>query len=84
MASSSAFSDPFALEFLTGLSEVVEEHGISIVLMPLARREQASGGTDADQSDVTAVLHANIDALHHPLPRDPPGDAWQGLAAFDW
>jgi DNA-binding LacI/PurR family transcriptional regulator len=58
-----AFSDPFAIEFLTGLSEVLEEHGISIVLMPLSRRAAGSSGTEADQSDVTAVRHANIDAL---------------------
>ena len=57
-----AFSDPFAIEFLTGLSEVVEEHGISIVLMPLSRRGPSSG-TDLDQADVTAVRQANIDAL---------------------
>jgi DNA-binding LacI/PurR family transcriptional regulator len=68
-----AFSDPFAIEFLTGLSEVVEEHGISIVLMPLARRAAGSARTDADQSDVTAVLHANIDALTIlSLPADHP------------
>jgi DNA-binding LacI/PurR family transcriptional regulator len=58
-----AFSDPFAIEFLTGLSEVLEEHGISILLMPLSRRAAGSSGTEADQSDVTAVRHANIDAL---------------------
>jgi DNA-binding LacI/PurR family transcriptional regulator len=56
-----AFSDPFAVEFLTGLSEVVEEHGISIVLMPLSR-PTAGSPTQAD-SDVTAIRHANIDAL---------------------
>lgn len=58
-----AFSDPFAIEFLTGLSEVLEEYGISIVLMPLSRPGAGSSGTDADHSDVTAVRHANIDAL---------------------
>ena len=58
-----AFSDPFAVEFLTGLSEILEEHGISIVLMPLSRREADSSETETDQSDVTAVRHANIDAL---------------------
>ena len=58
-----AFSDPFAIEFLTGLSEVLEEHGISIVLMPLSRQEASTSETDAGQSDVTAVRHANIDAL---------------------
>jgi DNA-binding LacI/PurR family transcriptional regulator len=58
-----AFSDPFAIEFLTGLSEVLEEHGISIVLMPWSRREAGLSAADADQGDVTAVRHANIDAL---------------------
>jgi DNA-binding LacI/PurR family transcriptional regulator len=68
-----AFSDPFAIEFLTGLSEVVEEHGISIVLMPLSRAESGFSGTNADQSDVTAVRHANIDALTIlSLPADHP------------
>jgi DNA-binding LacI/PurR family transcriptional regulator len=67
-----AFSDPFAIEFLTGLSEVVEEHGISIVLMPLSRRGPSSG-TDLDQADVTAVRQANIDALTIlSLPADHP------------
>src|SRR5215218_7999763 len=59
-----AFSDPFAIEFLTGLSEVVEEHGISIVLMPLSRRiEGTSTQTHADDRDLIAVRNANIDAL---------------------
>jgi DNA-binding LacI/PurR family transcriptional regulator len=52
-----AFSDPFAVEFLTGLAEVVEEQGISIVLTPL----------------VTAVRNANVDALAIlSLPTDHP------------
>jgi DNA-binding LacI/PurR family transcriptional regulator len=68
-----AFSDPFAIEFLTGLSEVVEEHGISIVLMPLSRRRAGSSGTEAEQSDVTSVRQANIDALTIlSLPADHP------------
>ena len=50
-----AFSDPYAIGFLSGLSEVVEEHHISIVLMPLSLH--------GDELDVTAVRHANIDAL---------------------
>jgi DNA-binding LacI/PurR family transcriptional regulator len=59
-----AFSDPFAIEFLTGLSEVVEEHGISIVLMPLSRRiDEASRLSSDDDRDLTAVRNANIDAL---------------------
>ena len=58
-----AFSDPFAIEFLTGLSEVVEEHGISIVLMPLSRQSADSTFTGADDHDVSAVRNANIDAL---------------------
>jgi DNA-binding LacI/PurR family transcriptional regulator len=69
-----AFSDPFAVEFLTGLSEVVEEHGISIVLMPLATRTpDPPGGTHADNHDVAAVRNANIDALAIlSLPTDHP------------
>ena len=58
-----AFSDPFAIEFLTGLSEVVEEHGISIVLMPVSRRATGSAQAEMDGTDVIAVRQANIDAL---------------------
>lgn len=51
-----AFSDPFAVGFLTGLSEVVEERGsTSILLLPLTL-------TDGEP-DVTTVQQANIDAL---------------------
>ena len=50
-----AFSDPYAIGFLTGLCEVVEQRHISIVLMPL--------WLDGDELDVTAVRHAKIDAL---------------------
>ncbi|MFP5283359.1 MAG: LacI family DNA-binding transcriptional regulator, partial [Actinomycetes bacterium] len=50
-----AFSDPYAIGFLAGLSEVVEESRVSIVLMPLA--------LDGDQPDLTAVRSAAIDAL---------------------
>lgn len=68
-----AFSDPFAIEFLTGLSEVVEEHGISIVLMPVSRGAPGSSPAVADENDVTAVRNANIDALTIlSLPGDHP------------
>ena len=50
-----AFSDPYAIGFLTGLCEVVEQRHISIVLMPLSFQ--------GDELDVTAVRHAKIDAL---------------------
>ena len=50
-----AFSDPYAIGFLTGLSEVVEQHGVSLVLMPLAVTD--------DGADLTAVRQATIDAL---------------------
>jgi len=67
-----AFSDPFAVEFLTGLSEVVEEHGISIVLMPLSAPTNGSP-PNADGRDLTAVRNANIDALAIlSLPTDHP------------
>ncbi len=63
-----AFSDPFAVELLTGVSEVAEEQGISIVLMPLA------GG--ASGSDVTSVRQASIDAMATlSLPKDHPAYA---------
>jgi DNA-binding LacI/PurR family transcriptional regulator len=69
-----AFSDPFAVEFLTGLSEVVEAHGISIVLMPLsARTDEPTDVRNADDRDLTAVRNANIDALAIlSLPTDHP------------
>jgi DNA-binding LacI/PurR family transcriptional regulator len=69
-----AFSDPFAVEFLTGLSEVVEAQGISIVLMPLSAPIDGSGTRpNADDSDLTAVRNANIDALAIlSLPTDHP------------
>jgi DNA-binding LacI/PurR family transcriptional regulator len=69
-----AFSDPFAVEFLTGLSEVVEKHGISIVLMPLSAPTNGSETPDnADDSALTAVRNANIDALAIlSLPMDHP------------
>jgi len=69
-----AFSDPFAVEFLTGLSEVVEEHGISVVLMPLATRTAGPAAhSKMDDYDVSAVRKANIDALAIlSLPTDHP------------
>jgi DNA-binding LacI/PurR family transcriptional regulator len=68
-----AFSDPFAIEFLTGVSEVVEEHGISIVLMPLSGRAGSPSHDDADGRDIIAVRNANIDALAIlSLPTDHP------------
>ena len=69
-----AFSDPFAVEFLTCLSEVVEEHGISIVLMPLATRTaDPAAQSKMDDYDVSAVRKANIDALAIlSLPTDHP------------
>lgn len=51
-----AFSDPFAVGFLTGLSEVVEDRDTSILLLPLTM-------TDDREPDVTTVRQANIDAL---------------------
>ena len=74
-----AFSDPFAIEFLTGLSEVVEEHGISIVLMPVSRR--ATTTAETNETDVTAVRQANIDALTIlSLPADTRLRCWQERA----
>nr|WP_239579148.1 LacI family DNA-binding transcriptional regulator [Microlunatus panaciterrae] len=50
-----AFSDPYAVGFLTGLSQVVERQGTSIVLLPVTMN-----GSDPD---VTAVSRATIDAV---------------------
>ena len=77
----SRFSDPFAIEFLTGVSEVVEENlGISIVLMPVSRRAPGSSPTEADESDVTAVRNARISmpSLSFPFRRPPGGHAGEG------
>ncbi len=50
-----AFSDPYAIGFLSGLAEVVEADGTSIVLLPIS--------VSAEEPDVTAVRQANVDAL---------------------
>ncbi|MCW2811091.1 MAG: LacI family transcriptional regulator [Friedmanniella sp.] len=50
-----AFSDPYAVEFLTGVTEAVEQQNISVLLMPLAWSD--------GEADVTALRQANIDAL---------------------
>jgi DNA-binding LacI/PurR family transcriptional regulator len=50
-----AFSDPYVIELLTGVSEVAESRAISIVLMPLA----AEGG----EHDLRSVRQASIDAM---------------------
>ncbi|HEY5821076.1 MAG TPA: LacI family DNA-binding transcriptional regulator [Propionibacteriaceae bacterium] len=50
-----AFSDPFYIEFLTGVSQVAEQHDISIVLMPLAQ--------EADNGALTSIRQASIDAM---------------------
>jgi DNA-binding LacI/PurR family transcriptional regulator len=50
-----AFSDPYAIGFLSGLAEVVESDGTSIVLLPIS--------VSGEEPDVTAVRQANIDAL---------------------
>jgi DNA-binding LacI/PurR family transcriptional regulator len=60
-----AFSDPYVIEFLTGLSEVAEQRAFSIVLMPLS--------ADADEHDLRSVRQANIDAMAMlALPGDHP------------
>lgn len=51
-----AFSDPFAVEFLSGVIDEIEFHGLSVMLVPLAE--------DARQDDqLAAVRRAGIDAL---------------------
>ncbi len=66
-----AFSDPFAIEFLAGLSEIAEERGISIVLMPLSSDGPADPGPAVD--DLRSVRQASVDALALlSLPGDHP------------
>ena len=54
-----AFSDPYAIGFLTGLAEVVEQRGTSIVLIPLPW----SVGDDGADPDLVTVRQAAIDAM---------------------
>ena len=63
-----AFSDPFAVEFLTGLSEVAEQEQVSIMLMPLPLA--------GSEPDTTSIRRASIDALSIlSLPQDHPAAA---------
>ncbi len=88
-----AFSDPYVIEFLTGLSEVAERRAISIMLMPLA--------ADSGEHDLRSVRQASIDAMallslpaDHPAaqlartrgirlvttdPSDDPGSSWVAI-----
>lgn len=50
-----AFSDPYVIELLAGVSEVAERRAISIVLMPLAG--------DLGEHDLRSVRQASIDAM---------------------
>ena len=60
-----AFSDPYAIEFLAGVSEVVEQRHTSIVLMPLSYVD--------GEPEISAVRQANIDAMTMlSLPFDHP------------
>lgn len=87
-----AFSDPFAVEFLTGLSEVAEQHQVSVLLMPLST---------STEPDTLSIQRASIDALtilclpeQHPAEaaarargirfvggdvRDDPGSSWVAI-----
>ncbi|HEU5485774.1 MAG TPA: LacI family DNA-binding transcriptional regulator [Microlunatus sp.] len=56
-----AFSDPYAIGFLTALTEVLEQSQTSLVLMPIGYEAQRDLGDH--QPDVTAVRQANIDAM---------------------
>lgn len=50
-----AFSDPYAIGFLAGLSEVLERARTSITLLPIE--------DDARETDVTAMRQAAVDAV---------------------
>ncbi|OYO17192.1 LacI family transcriptional regulator [Enemella dayhoffiae] len=51
-----AFSDPFAVDFLAGLSEACSEQRAALVLLPLA-------GEPDQEPDLGALRRANIDGL---------------------
>ena len=51
-----AFSDPFAIEFLAGVTEEVEQDDLSVVLVPLAEH-------DRRDDPLAAVRRASVDAL---------------------
>jgi DNA-binding LacI/PurR family transcriptional regulator len=55
-----AFSDPYAIGFLTAVTEVLEQSQTSLVLMPIGYEAQR---LEAGVPDVTAVRQANIDAM---------------------
>lgn len=60
-----AFSDPYLIELLAGVSEVAERRAISIMLMPLA--------ADDGGHDLRSVRQASVDALALlSLPGDHP------------
>ena len=54
-----AFSDPYAIGFLTAVTEVLEQSQTSLVLMPIGYEAQRVEAVP----DVTAVRQANIDAM---------------------
>jgi DNA-binding LacI/PurR family transcriptional regulator len=54
-----AFSDPYAIGFLSGLAEVVEQRATSIVLIPLPW----STDLDEDEPNLVTVRQAAIDAM---------------------
>jgi DNA-binding LacI/PurR family transcriptional regulator len=55
-----AFSDPYAIGFLTAVTEVLEQSQTSLVLMPIGYESQQE---PPSEPDVTAVRQANIDAM---------------------
>lgn len=56
-----AFSDPYAIGFLTALTAVLERYQTSLVLMPIGYEAPHAGGLRTP--DVTAVRQAHVDAI---------------------
>jgi DNA-binding LacI/PurR family transcriptional regulator len=50
-----AFSDPFAVGFLSGLAEVAEEFSTSLLLMPLSSSDARAGTTAVQQAAIDAA-----------------------------
>ena len=72
-----AFSDPYAIGFLTAVTEVLEQSQTSLVLMPIGYEAQRLGGRRTRRDRRPAGQHRRHD---HPVHRQPaPGDpAGQG------
>jgi DNA-binding LacI/PurR family transcriptional regulator len=88
-----AFSDPFAVGFLAGLSEIAEQTSTSLLLMPLSSADHESATTAVRQAAVDAVTVFCVANTHPALATlrargipmvstdrsDNPDDSWAAI-----